>query len=116
VEKLVDELQFHLRWLSDAETEFPGRYEWTTKDTPDDEWYEPADSEYDQPETRRHYEITYYRPAPNKIPAPKPDSPISDTTYIRWEDNAGTQGYIHRNTYHLQDYYPKWIAADKLSF
>jgi hypothetical protein len=83
---------------------------------PDDEWYELAGSEYDKPETRHHYEITYFKPAPDKIPTPDNNRPITDTTYILWKDNTGAQGYMYKNAYHRQDYYPKWIPEDKLLF
>lgn len=85
-------------------------------DIPDDEWYELAGSEYSKPETEHRYEITYYRPAPDKKPTPKPDSPFTDTTFVRWEDNRGQAGYIVKNTYHRQEYYPQWIKADNLTF
>ncbi|MDR2041318.1 MAG: cell surface protein [Tannerella sp.] len=83
---------------------------------PDDEWYELAGSEYDKPETGHGYEITYYRPAPDKTPTPEPDSPFTDTTYVHWEDNRGERGYIVRNTYHRQEYYPRWMEPDRLTF
>jgi hypothetical protein len=83
---------------------------------PDDEWYELAGSEYHRPETDRQYEITYHRPSPNKAPTPKPASPFIDTTYVRWEDNRGKIGYVVKNAYHRQAYYPQWIASDRLTF
>lgn len=83
----------------------------------EDEWYELAGSEYYKSETVKEYEITYYRPDPNKEPTPSPTIRwLSDTTYIKWTDNLGTSGYIEKNTYHTQDYYPKWINSDQLTF
>jgi hypothetical protein len=83
---------------------------------PDDEWYELAGSEYYKPETTRHYEITYYRPAPDKPSTPRPNTEFTDTTYVYWSDNQGEDGYIVKNVYHRQDYYPQWIPAEQITF
>ncbi|MDR3262474.1 MAG: PKD domain-containing protein [Tannerella sp.] len=84
---------------------------------PDDEWYELAGSEYNKPETIRNYRIAYYKPDENKTPAPNLDYPaLTDTTYIRWVDNQGNQGYVSGNTFHKQPYYPQWLEADSLVF
>ena len=83
---------------------------------PDDEWYELAGSEYHKPETRHGFQITYTRPAADKVPTPDDNSPITDTTYILWETGDGEKGYIAKNAYHNQDYYPAWIAEDRLQF
>jgi hypothetical protein len=83
---------------------------------PDDEWYELAGSEYHKPETRHGFQITYTRPAADKMPTPDDNSPITDTTYILWETGDGEKGYIAKNAYHNQDYYPAWIAEDRLQF
>jgi len=83
---------------------------------PDDEWYELAGSEYYKPETVHQYEITYYRPAPDKLPTPKPGTPFTDTTYVYWKDNQGADGYLTKNVYHRQDYYPEWTNAGQISF
>jgi hypothetical protein len=84
---------------------------------PDDEWYELAGSEYNQPATIHNYRITYYKPDANKAPSPDANYPqLTDTTYIRWVDNAGNQGYVAKNTFHYQPYYPQWIDADSLVF
>lgn len=81
----------------------------------EDEWYEIAGSEYNNPKTIHNYEITYYRPNPNK--APKSDGGfMSDTEYIRWTDNQGNSGYKSKNTFHEQSYYPSWIKEDKITF
>lgn len=81
----------------------------------DDEWYEIAGSEYNNPKTVHNYEITYYRPDPKK-PA-KPDGGfMSDTEYIRWTDNQGNSGYKSKNTFHEQSYFPSWIKEDKITF
>lgn len=83
---------------------------------PDDEWYELAGSEYYKPETRHNYQITYHKPSPDKIPTSEEGTPITDNTYIQWETNSGEIGYISKNAYHFQDYYPKWIQEDNLTF
>ena len=83
---------------------------------PDDEWYELAGSEYNKPETKHHYTITYSRPAADHVATPDKGTPITDSTYIPWTANDGTSGYIAKNSYHRQDYYPKWITQDQISF
>ena len=84
---------------------------------PDDEWYELAGSEYRNSETRHGYTITYYRPDPDKEPVPDPNvSAVTDKTYIRWTDSGGRTGYVERNSYHPQDYFPAWIADGELTF
>ncbi|MCL2073259.1 MAG: T9SS type A sorting domain-containing protein [Marinilabiliaceae bacterium] len=84
---------------------------------PDDQWYELAGSEYFKPETVNNYHITYFKPDENKIPTPDPNYPfLSDTTYIKWTDNQGDEGYISRNVFHSHPYYPQWIDAETLFF
>jgi len=68
---------------------------------PDDEWFEIAGSEYHKPTTIRDYEITWYKPAS------EPDNP-SEPNYIRWTDNHGQSGWLSKNSYHTQSYYPLW--------
>lgn len=70
---------------------------------PDDEWFELAGSEYHNPQTIHNYSVTYYRPDAQNT---NPD------TYIKWTDNQGKQGYIPKNEYHKQNYYPEWIKED----
>ncbi len=83
---------------------------------PDDEWYELAGSEYCKPETKHNYSIKYFKPDPEKAAAPQEDSPFIDTTYIYWESNYDEHGYMVKNSFHLQDYFPKWLNTDKLVF
>lgn len=84
---------------------------------PDDEWYELAGSEFHNPHTTKGYSITYYSPANDKQATPDPSNPaISDTSYIAWLDNQGMQGYVQRNAYHSQSYWPGWVDADSLCF
>ncbi len=86
-----------------------------------DKWYELAGSEYDHPTTQHDYSITYYRPDESKAPTPsRVDPSLSDTTYIRWTSNDvntdSTSGYMSRNTFHNQPYWPLWIQDESLTF
>lgn len=83
---------------------------------PDDEWYELAGSEYSSPRTTHGYEITYYRPDPTHEIISDDDNSLDDIHYIPWSDNTGATGYIPKNLFHTQDYYPKWITDDTLTF
>lgn len=83
---------------------------------PDDAWYELAGSEYQKPSTIKNYEITYYRPDETKTPVPGTDPSITDSTYVRWTDNQGGEGYLSKLTYHKQAYYPQWLSGETLSF
>ena len=60
----------------------------------DNEWFEIAGSEYSN--SIHNYEITYYRPA-------------SDDDDIRWTDNNGNSGYVYKNQFHIQPYWPQWM-------
>lgn len=72
-----------------------------------DEWYEIKGSEYDNAETIKNYEITYFRPETE-------DGAVEE--YIKWEDNQQQSGYKQRNEYHTQSYYPGWVSEDKITF
>lgn len=61
----------------------------------DNEWFEIRGSEYDN--TKHSYVCTYYRPA-------------SNDEDIRWTDNQGNEGYVYKNTFHTQPYWPQWLA------
>lgn len=86
---------------------------------PDDEWYEITGSEYVNSE--KGYEITYFRPNPNKTPVPDAENPsIADKEYIKWEDNKGNSGYLQKlqglNSGHAKNYFPQWLSGDNLTF
>lgn len=83
---------------------------------PDDPWYELAGSEYHSPMTRHSYELTYNRPDPDREIVTDEDNSLDDIYYIRWTDNAGRSGYIAKNIFHNQDYYPKWVKDDAMTF
>lgn len=92
---------------------------WVSRDDngngiPDDKWYELAGSEYQQSTT--NYQLTYYRTAADHVRTPKLAEDLIDTTYILWRDVNGSRGYIMQNKHHLQNYYPEWIKADRLTF
>ena len=83
-----------------------------------DQWYELAGSEYNHPRTQHDYEITYYRPNENKQRTPSHVDPfLNDTTYILWTSNDvdpdSTSGYMSRNTYHNQPYWPLWLQGEE---
>lgn len=66
----------------------------------DDEWYEIAGSQHANIETIKNYEMTYYKP--------EIETKASRSEYIRWTDNQGKTGYISKNAFNLQAYYPLW--------
>lgn len=80
---------------------------------PDDEWYEIEGGGHKMEKTIKNYEITYYRPDPNKIPVPSGGTGtvlFTDIEYIYWKDNQGKDGYLTQNNAynHSLDYWPKW--------
>lgn len=86
---------------------------------PDDPWYELAGSEYTKETTVKNYRLTYYAPDPSHAADPDPDDRyVTDRTYIRWTSNDAGQpeGYVARNTYHPQSYWPQWIADKTMEF
>ena len=83
-----------------------------------DKWYELAGSEYTNPMTQHDYSITYYRPDENKQRTPSNVDPsLNDTTYIYWTSNDvdpdSTSGYMSRNIYHNQPYWPLWLQGEE---
>ncbi len=82
----------------------------------DDEWYELAGSEYHNPTTLKEYEIVYSRPDAAHIPVKDATGMLTDTLYIPWEDNRGGSGYVAKNSFHTQSYYPEWIKEDNMVF
>ena len=83
---------------------------------PDDEWYELAGSEYTNPQTIHGYSVTYERTPNDHVATPDPNKKTrTDTTYVHWTDNRGGEGYIEKNSFHKQPYYPQWIEADELT-
>ena len=83
-----------------------------------DRWYELAGSDYDHPKTQHDYAITYYRPDEGKPRTPSMTDPfLVDTTYIRWTSNDvnpdSTSGYMSRNSFHYQPYWPLWLQGEE---
>ncbi|PAM91744.1 hypothetical protein B4N84_23220 [Flavobacterium sp. IR1] len=68
---------------------------------PDDEWFEIAGSQHYKASTIKNYEITYYKPET------EPTNP-NEPNYIRWTDNQGATGYLAKNQWHRQSFYPLW--------
>ncbi len=91
-------------------------YDTNCNGIPDDTWYELAGSEYYKPLTIHNYEITYNRPDPNRKPIEDEDGYLCDLEYIPWCDNFRGKGYIAKNIFHSQDYWPMWIDDDVMSF
>ncbi len=86
---------------------------------PDDEWYELAGSDYNSKLTTKNYQITYYKPdtsrALNADPDPK-NTAITDRTYVKWTTNTDSTGYVMRNSFHTQSYWPQWAEGATLTF
>ncbi len=83
-----------------------------------DKWYELAGSDYYHLKTQHDYTITYYRPDENKPKTPSTtDHSLIDTTYIRWTSNDvnpdSTSGYMSRNSFHMQPYWPLWLRGEE---
>ncbi|MBO4370837.1 MAG: T9SS type A sorting domain-containing protein [Paludibacteraceae bacterium] len=72
---------------------------------PDDTWYEIKGSAHDSAATINDYQITYYKPS-----AENDAASTSIESYIRWTDNQGGDGYLPKNSYHHQSYYPQWLT------
>ncbi len=83
---------------------------------PDDKWYEiDWYPEVTKEIAYMDYEITYSRPDENKTPDPGHDS-ITDKSYIPWNDNLGKSGYVMKNRFHDQSYYPLWLEENEMVF
>ena len=91
-------------------------YDTNCNGLPDDEWYELAGSEYYSPATLHGYSITYRRPDPERVIETDDLNSLDDIHYIAWSDNTGREGYIAKNIFHNQDYFPKWIDSDEITF
>lgn len=80
---------------------------------PDDEWYELAGSDYSLSTTIKGYQITYYRPDSSATPTPDPNSSaVVDMQYIRWTDNHEGSGWLQKNSFHEQSYWPAWREGE----
>ena len=92
-------------------------YDSNCNGVPDDDWYELAGSDYYANTTLHNYTITYHRPDADKSPIPDDTGFISDTHYIAWHDSQGSDGYVAKNIFHKQSYWPRWMDdSPSLSF
>ena len=65
---------------------------------PDDSWYELRGSaDEDDFGVRYDYELEYTR--------------LGDSLDIAWSNNLGNAGFINRNPFHAQDYFPAWLES-----
>ncbi len=84
-----------------------------------DKWYEIQGRDYAR--CQHHYVITYYKPDESKVKVPHESWRfITDVEYIRWTSNDqqadSTSGYVWRNQFHSQPYWPLWIEDTVLTF
>ena len=84
-----------------------------------DKWYEIKGADYDR--CQHSYEVTYYKPDEDKIKVPHASWRfITDVEYVYWTSNDqnpdSTSGYVWRNAYHTQPYWPLWIEDTVLTF
>ena len=65
---------------------------------PDDKWYELSGSADDDDFSVRYdYELEYTK--------------LGDSLDVAWSNNLGNAGFINRNPFHQQDYFPVWIES-----
>ena len=84
-----------------------------------DLWYEIKGSDYDH--CQYGFEVTYYKPDENKTRVPHESWRfINDIEYVYWTSNDqnpdSTSGYVWRNTFRTQPYWPLWIEDTVLTF
>ena len=82
-----------------------------------DKWYEIKGSDYD--DCRHQFEVTYFRPDENKPRVPHESWKfINDIEYVYWTTNDADMpsGYVWRNTFHTQTYWPLWRQDSVLTF
>ncbi len=91
-------------------------YDTNCNGLPDDTWYELAGSEYYSLSTLHRYTITYHRPDAAHIPVEDESGYLDDIQYIPWVDSQGNTGFIAKNIFHNQSYYPLWINTGSISF
>ncbi len=65
---------------------------------PDDTWYELSGSaDTDGFGVRYDYELDYWK--------------LGDSLDVAWSNNLGNSGFINRNPYHQQEYFPAWLES-----
>ncbi len=85
----------------------------------DDPWYEIAGSEHSNPLSFRDFRITYHKTPADHQPVPDVGSPaVVDKEYIMFTTNQPgfETGYVQKNRFHAQSYWPEWIKAETLEF
>lgn len=85
--------------------------------SPGDKWYEIKGADYDR--SQHGFEVTYYKPDENKVKVPHASWRfINDVEYVYWTSNDAdaSSGYVWRNTFHTQPYWPLWIEDTVLTF
>ena len=87
---------------------------------PDDPWYElKGSADVDSVgKVVYDYSITYSRPITEEYDgkASEISKDITIEKYIPWTDNKGGAGYMHKNRYHEQTYYPQWVSENQITF
>ena len=82
-----------------------------------DQWYEIKGSSYDI--CQHGFEVTYYKPDENKVKVPHEKWKfINDIEYVYWTTNDAGEpsGYVWRNTFHNQPYWPQWREETEFTF
>ncbi len=82
-----------------------------------DKWYEIKGSDYDR--CQRGFEVTYYKPDEDKVKVPHESWRfINDVEYVYWTSNDpdAPSGYVWRNTFHSQPYWPQWREETEFTF
>ena len=82
-----------------------------------DEWYEIAGSATLDPsketwyndQVGRKFDVKTYRDYTVTYQRPTAETPKEIAEYVRWTDNKGGNGWIPKNSFHEQTYYPQWI-------
>ena len=82
-------------------------------------WYEIKGGDYDR--CQHGFEITYYKPDEDKPRVPHESWRfINDIEYVYWTSNDlnpdSVNGYVWRNSFHSQPYWPLWIEDTVLTF
>ena len=82
-----------------------------------DRWYEIKGSSYDQ--CQHGFEVTYYKPDEDKVKVPHEKWRfINDIEYVYWTSNDADEpsGYVWRNTFNTQPYWPQWREDTVFTF
>ncbi len=86
---------------------------------PDDYWYEIAGSEHDNEAIYKGFKIVYHKPDDDCEPVVDEENPsVVDKEYIMFTTNQPgyETGYVTRNAFHQQSYWPEWLGVETLEF